>query len=131
MITHFFALKSLSGAASLTLYLIIPSSNNREDNACRKHFGKGENAGNKYNISFPKSFLSFQRRILSFGHWFPLLFALNWGRVKIFVDWKRDKTCIISFSRLSFKIQIIQTLFNPLPNDYILIGFKLNLMTIH
>ena len=50
----------------LSLHHTIPTFNNHEEGGFRKHFGKGENAGNQHFLLFPKMFLPFQKQISKF-----------------------------------------------------------------
>ena len=55
-------------ATCLTLYHTIPTFNDPEEGAYRKHCGKGENAGNQHFLLFPQCFLDlpFPRQISIF-----------------------------------------------------------------
>ena len=50
----------------LTLYHTIPTFNDPENEAFRKHCGKGENAGNQHFLFFPQCFLPIPERISVF-----------------------------------------------------------------
>ena len=59
--------KTLLSGKELTFYHTIPTFNDPEKEAFRKHLGKGENVGNQHFLLFPHCFLPIPKRISVFN----------------------------------------------------------------